>query len=177
MRTLQSLAKKFGFPKALAAGAGGALVAFFAAFAVGYAQGKVWATLSLIGTSILLEAQPAAVASVPLGFHPVTGAIISILANLIPIPLLMLTFDELIRRWGWANRRLKKAEKWSHKYGKYGVWILTILCPFLGAYVCITIGYAMRWKPTLVFLSVSLGMAASAFLIAFGGHSVSRIFH
>ena len=157
-------------------GLAAALLLFVAAFCTGLSQGKVVSTLSLIGTSLLLEAQPSAVASIPLGFHPLVGAVVSILANLIPIPLLMLTFNEIVNRWKWANRKLHKAEKWSLKYGRYGVWILVPLSPFLGAYVCIAIGFAMRWRPLMIFSTVTLGMVASTFLISYGGHWAVRLF-
>ncbi|GMA66093.1 hypothetical protein GCM10025859_65350 [Alicyclobacillus fastidiosus] len=133
-------------------------------------------TVSLIGTSIALEAQPASLASLPLRFHPAAGAMISVLSNLILIPLLTLTFDEIIARWTWIRRKLQKTEKWSKKYGKYGVWILTPLSPMLGAYVCIGIGFALRWNIRLVLLSVLIGMVSSSFLIAYGGESVAHLF-
>lgn len=149
---------------------------FICAFLVGFVEGKLFATLSLIGTSITLEAQPAAVASLPLRFHPFSGAVISVLSNLILIPVLMLTFDEIMNRWSWIRRKLQKAEVWSHKYGKYGVWVLVPLSPVLGAYVCIGVGYLMRWKPRFVLSTVIVGMILSSFIITYGGESVVRLF-
>ena len=52
-----------------------AVIFFIAAFGIGLIQGKAALALSLIGTSIVLEAQPAAVLSVPLGFGPLTGGL------------------------------------------------------------------------------------------------------
>lgn len=149
---------------------------FIAALLVGLNRGTMVATLSLIGTSIVLEAQPAAAASIPLGFHPFFGAIISILANLIAIPIMMFAFSEIVHRWTWARRRLQKAERWSAKYGRYGVWILTPLSPVLGAYVCLTIGYIMRWNPALVLTSILIGMISSSFIISYGGHFIVALF-
>jgi hypothetical protein len=153
----------------------GAMVFFLLSLVLGLTQRHLTATLTLIGTSILLEAQPAAVASLPLGFHPLLGAVVSILANLIPIPLLMLTFKEITNRWKWLGKRLQKAEKWSQKYGKYGVWILVPLSPFLGAYICVAVGYGMRWNSALIFTSIFLGMVVSTFFITMGGHSLIRL--
>lgn len=149
---------------------------FVAAFLIGVSQRSVVATLSLIGTSIALEAQPAAAASIPLRFHPFFGALVSILANLIVIPIMMFAFNEIVHRWTWARGRLRKAEKWSTKYGRYGVWILTPLSPVLGAYVCITVGYIMRWNVVLVLSSVLIGMISSSFIIAYGGHVIVSVF-
>ncbi|MFD1677695.1 small multi-drug export protein [Alicyclobacillus fodiniaquatilis] len=150
---------------------------FLGSLIIGMTEHKILSTMSLIGTSITFEAQPAAVASLPLRFHPFSGAMISILANLIPIPLLMLILNEIILHWGWLGRRLQKAEIWSRKYGKYGVWVLVPLSPILGAYVSIGIGYVMRWNRSLALCSVLLGMVASSFIITYGGESIVRIFH
>jgi uncharacterized membrane protein len=153
-----------------------ALIFFIAAFGIGLVQGKAGLALSLIGTSIALEAQPAAVLSVPLGFDPLAGGLISILANLILLPLLLLTFNEVIQRWKWLRKRLQKAEKWSVKYGKYGVWILTLLTPFLGAYLCVAVGFLLRWPPIRVFASIVFGVIVSTFLITYGGHGLLSLF-
>lgn len=148
---------------------------FLVALVVGLIEHRVPATLSLIGTSVVFEAQPAAVASLPLRLQPFSGALVSILGNLIPIPILMFVFDEILNHWTWVRRRLQKAETWSKKYGKYGVWVLIPLSPILGAYVCIGIGYIMRWNSRLVVSSVLIGMVLSSFMITYGGESLVRI--
>lgn len=148
---------------------------FAAAIVVGVLAGKPVAAISVIGTSIVLEAQPASFASLPLRFHPFTGAVISILGNLILLPVLVLTLEEIIGRWAWVRRKLEKASKWSDKYGKYGVWVLVPLSPVFGAYVCIGIGYLMRWRPKLVLIAVIIGMIVSSFVITYGGESVAHV--
>jgi uncharacterized membrane protein len=151
------------------------LIFFLISLIIGFFEHKLVATISLVGTSIALEAQPAAVASLPLRFHPLWGALISIFGNLILIPVLVFTLDEIINRWAWVRRRFQKVEVWSNKYGKYGVWVLIPLSPILGAYVCIGIGYIMRWSPRLVLLSVLVGMFVSSFIITYGGESIVRL--
>ncbi|RIV17527.1 hypothetical protein D2Q93_15205 [Alicyclobacillaceae bacterium I2511] len=150
---------------------------FLSALWLGREQEGFALTLSLIGISLVLEAQPAAVASIPLGFAPLTGAAISILANLIPIPLLMLTFDQVIRNWSWMRHRLQRADKWSAKYGHYGVWGLSVLSPFLGAYVCVVVGFGLRWHAARIFASVTLGTIVSTLLITYGGHWFVHLIH
>lgn len=146
---------------------------FFAvALYVGITQTKIWMALSLIGTSIVLEAQPGVAASIALGFHPLAGAAVSISANLIPIPLLLLTFHEITTRWHWARRKVERAERWSRKYRHYGVGALVLLSPFLGAYLCVAIGHATGWKPYTVLLATLIGMVASVLFISYGGHWV-----
>ncbi len=162
---------------ALLMGIAMSLLFFLSAMWLGLAHGGPTLTLSLIGVSLLLEAQPAAVASIPLGFSPFMGAAISILANLIPIPLMMLTFDQVIRNWPWMRRRLRRADRWSSKYGRYGVWVLSVLTPFLGAYLCVVVGFGLRWHAIRIFASVTLGVVASTFLIAYGGHWLVRLAH
>lgn len=147
---------------------------FVVAWWVGWLEGRHLATWSLIGTAIVLEAQPAAAESVAFRMHPLPGAIISILGNCIFIPALALMLREIIERWAWFHRKLKKAEVWSNKYGKYGVWILVPLSPVLGAYVCIGLGYLMRWNARLVMVSVWVGMVVSTFVITYGGETVVR---
>lgn len=152
------------------------LVFFVAAWWVGIAVGAPMRSLSLIGISIVLEAQPAAVASLALGFHPVAGAVISILANLIAIPLMVFGYNQIISRWHWLQRRFSKAEKWAQKYGRYGVWVLLPLTPFIGAYLCIAFAHILRWPTGRSLVSTTLGIIWSTFLITLGGHWVLQAF-
>ncbi len=132
--------------------------------------------LSLIGVSIVLEAQPAAVASLALGFHPIPGAVISILANLILIPLMVFGYAQIIARWHWLQKRLDKANKWAMKYGRYGVWVLLPLTPLIGAYMCIAFAHILRWSIGRSLVSTTLGVMWSTFLITLGGHWVLQAF-
>lgn len=152
------------------------MIFFLSALYLGLQQAKLWSTLSLIGTSIVLEAQPGAAASIALGFHPFMGAVISILGNLIPIPILMFTVRQIISRWGWARKKVQRAERWSRKYRRYGVGALTLLSPFLGAYLCIAIGSVAGWRPVTTFFATFLGLVVSVFLIAYGGHWLVSLF-
>ncbi len=157
-------------------GSSAAVVLFAVALIVGTLHQTAWQTLSVIGTSVLLEAQPAAVASVALGFGPITGAAVSILANLMLIPLLILGFDKIVSRWHWARHKVEKAKRWAKKYGRYGVGVLAVLSPFLGAYLCIAIGIGTGWKPLPTFLATFTGMLASVFLLTYGGAWVVSLF-
>lgn len=166
----------FNGPGRLWYGAAASITAFLLALWIGIASRPLWSTLSLIGTSILLEAQPGAAGSVALGFPPLSGAVVSILSNLIPIPILFLSFDQILRRWRWARQKVQHAERWSHKYRRYGVGALVFLSPFLGAYVCIGIGIGMGWKPWATFCSVLAGMLGSVLFIVYGGHWLLHVF-
>ncbi|QQE81316.1 small multi-drug export protein [Alicyclobacillus sp. SO9] len=147
-------------------------LSFLSAVFLGFIQGKLVATFSLIGTSIVLEAQPAAVASLPLHFHPFSGAVISILGNLVVVPVFSFTIEEIINRWKWIRKKLQKTERWSHTFEKYGAWALIPLSPVLGAYVCIGVGHLLRWKRRRVLTNVLIGMVVSTFAITYGGHSI-----
>lgn len=150
--------------------------AFVLALAIGLTSAPWWSTLSLIGTSIVLEAQPAAAASVALGFHPLTGALVSILGNLIPIPLLLISLDFILVRWHWARQKVRRAENWAKRYGRYGVLSLVFLSPFLGAYVAIGISSGMRWKLSTSLFAVLAGMTGSVLAIVYGGHWIIGLF-
>ena len=149
---------------------------FFSAVAVGWQQGLLWQTFPLLGTSIALEAQPGAAASVVLGFRPLPGALISIFGNVLPIPILLVSLRQVIHRWRWVRRKIDLAQSRAERYQRYGVSALFILSPFLGAYVCIAIGYAMGARPIPTLAATLGGMAVSVFLITFAGHWVARIF-
>ncbi|WDL95553.1 small multi-drug export protein [Alicyclobacillus sp. ALC3] len=152
------------------------LVFFVAAWWIGIADGAPMRALSLIGVSIVLEAQPAAVASLALGFHPIPGAVISILANLILIPLMVFGYAQIIARWHWLQKRLEKANKWAAKYGRYGVWVLLPLTPLIGAYMCIAFAHILRWPTGRSLVSTTLGVIWSTLLITLGGHWVLHAF-
>lgn len=162
--------RKGSFVQRLAVGLTVSIVCVLGSILLGLVHEGLKATLWLIGISIILEAQPAAAASIPLGFHPLMGAMVSILANVILIPIIILTFDEL-KRWKWVNRKLERAGRWTSKYGRYGVWILTPLSPFLGAYVCLALGLGLQWPQSRVLISVAVGMIVSSCIVAYGGHA------
>lgn len=149
---------------------------FVSALAIGFLQHRFVATLPLIGTSILLEAQPGVAASIALGFHPLVGSAISVLSNLIVVPLLLLTFHQVMTRWRWARHKVERAKKLAGKYGKYGVGALAFLSPFLGAYVSIAVGFAMGWKMVNTLAMTMVGMLTSVLIIAYGGHWVVHLF-
>ncbi len=152
------------------------LIFFVLALGIGFFEHRLLETLPLIGTAILLEAQPGVAASIALGFHPMAGAMISILSNLILVPWLLLTFHQVVTRWRWARHRIERAKKLAGKYGKYGVGALTFLAPFLGAYVSIALGVAMGWKVLNTLTMTMVGMLVSVFIIAYGGHWVAHLF-
>jgi len=146
-----------------------------AAIGIGWEQGQLWQTFPLLGTSIALEAQPAAAASVALGFQPLPGALISIFGNLLSIPILLVSFRQVIRRWHWARNKIGRAQSWAKRYERYGVWALFFLAPFLGAYVCIAIGYAMGARPIPTLASTLSGMVLSVAIIVYGGHYILHL--
>lgn len=144
--------------------------------ALGMCFSDSWRVLSLVGTSIILGAQPAAVASIALGFHPFMGAVMSILANLIPVPVLMLAFQEIIEHWRWVRNRVKRIQRWSLKYERYGVALVSVLSPFIGSYVCIAIGDGLEWNPVTTLAATFSTTILSVFLITYGEQWVIGLF-
>lgn len=141
-----------------------------AALLVGWMHGRRAETLPLIGISVLLEAQPAAAASIPLGFKPIVGGTVSILANFILLPILAITIREISTRWKWVSRKIQKGEKHTAKFSRFGVWMFVLLSPFLGAYLCLAIGLGLRWPQVRVMTSITAGMIVSTLFVAYGGH-------
>lgn len=172
-----SLVRSPSIIRAVVYGTLAGVVLFFVAISLGLTERGLWATLSLIGIGVTLEAQPGAVASIPLGFSPLVGAVVSILANLICIPLLVLMFHQVVIRWKWIGRKMAKAQKWTTKYGKYGVWMFVPLCPILGAYVCLALGMGMQWRLSRTMLSVFTGLIASTFILTYFGHLIAALIH
>ncbi len=145
---------------------------------IGIQQRRLAATCGLIATSVIFEAQPAAVASVALGFGPWTGAMISVLANLIGLPMILVLFPELVRRWKWVRRQLLKAQRRVIRFGRHGVWALVLLSPFLGAYASVVVGYSFGWQRLRVLTATVMGMVASVAVLTVGGHwAVMLIVH
>src|SRR5690625_1160043 len=151
------------------------LLIFITAIALGTFI-KGWAaTTSVVIPSILLEVIIGAAASVPIGFDPFAGAIIAALGNLVPAPLLLTSFDVIVRKWTWLGKKLKKADKLSVKYGKYGVWMLAPLAPFIGVYVGVAVGITLRFRPLLIFMSLSLSVIIAALVTTYGGDGIKNL--
>jgi uncharacterized membrane protein len=92
-------------------------------------------------------------------------------------PVIITGFNTLVRRWQWLRRKLTKAEDISKKYGKFGVWILTPLTPFIGVFICIAVGILLRFRPALIMTSISLGTLIAAFAATMGGAGIKSLFH
>ncbi|MCY0880134.1 MAG: small multi-drug export protein [Firmicutes bacterium] len=155
---------------------GGAAVFLAAAVVVGWLDGRMAETVPLIGSAIVLEAQPAAALSIPLGFGPVAGALVSILANLVPLPIMIVALPDIINRWGWARRQVERATRVTRRYQRFGVLSFVVLAPFLGAYACVAVGITLGWRMLRVLPAVMAGMVASVGLIVFGGNWAVHLF-
>lgn len=157
-------------------GAVGSIILFVIAFALGGIVKGMAETVPVVIPAIFLEVIIGAAASIPLGFDPISGAVIATLGNLVPAPLLIAGFDWIVNKWAWLRNKLGRAEKISEKYGKYGVWILAPLAPFIGVYVGIAVGVGLRFRPLLIMMSLSIGVFAAAFLTTFGGEGIRALF-
>ncbi len=131
---------------------------------------RLGAGASLIGTSLILEAQPAAVAALALGLPARAGALIVIAANLAPIPALSIGLDEVLARWPWAQRKLLGARRWAVRYRTAGPLIFVPLTPFMGAYAATAVGRSLGFRPVRTLWAVLAGMLWSVAVITYGGH-------
>lgn len=146
------------------------------AFTIGTLTNGWTATTSVVVPGIIFEVFVAALASIPLGFDPVSGALIAAISNMILAPFLLVSFELLIHKTPWLNKKLKKAERIGKKYGKYGVWVLVPLAPFVGVLVGIAVGVALRFRPMYILLTLSIGVTLAAFLTTFGGDGIKSLF-
>lgn len=176
----KGLDKKFRLLKqsryGLSIGVVGTVILFVLAFGIGTFVNGFPKTLSVVLTSIPLEVVIGAAASVPLGFDPLTGALVAALAHLALAPIFITGFNTIVRKWSWLRQKLSKAEEISNKYGKFGVWILTPLSPFIGVFLCVAVGICLRFRPTLIMGSVSLGTLIAAFAATMGGAGIRSLF-
>lgn len=156
---------------AIAAG----VAALAAALLLGYHLHRPVQTASLIGTGLTLEAQPAAVAAAAMRYPTVPGAIVSVLANLAPIPFLTLALDSIIRAWPWAQKHVAHAHQRVQRYSRWGPVVFVLLSPFIGAYLAIAAGESLGFNPRFTFWTTVAGMLWSVTAIAAGGHWLAQL--
>ncbi len=146
------------------------------AYFIGLTTHSIQAITSVIIPSILFEVVFGATASIPFGFNPISGALIASISNIALAPFLITAFDTLINKWQWLNNHLKKADSISIKYGKFGLYSLVFLVPFIGVYVGVAVGVALRLRPLLIFIYLSIGVFLSGFLTTFLGNEILNFF-
>ena len=154
----------------------GTVALFVLAFGLGTFVNGFTKTISVVLTSVPFEVVVGAAASVPLGFDPVSGALVAALSHLALAPILITGFSTIIKKWSWLRQKLSKADEISKKYGKFGVWILTPLAPFIGVFLCVAVGICLRFRPTLIMTSVSIGTLIAAFAATMGGAGIRSLF-
>lgn len=142
------------------------------AFGIGTLTNGWGATTSVVLPGVIFEVFVAAIASIALGFDPLSGALTSAISNIVLAPFLLVSFELLIHKSPWLNKKVSKAENIGKKYGKYGVFILAPLAPFVGIFVCIAIGAVLRFRSLHTLLSISAGVAAAAFFTTYGGDEI-----
>ena len=146
------------------------------AYLIGLTTHSIKTITPVILPSIFLEVIFGAAASIPFGFNPISGALIASLSNIAFAPFLIVAFDTVIKKWNWLGNHLKKADSISLKYGKFGLFSLIFLVPFIGVYVGVAVGVALRLRPILIFISLSIGVFVSGFLTTFIGNGIIRLF-
>ncbi len=146
------------------------------AYLIGLTTHSIKTITPIILPSIFLEVVFGAAASIPFNFNPISGALIASLSNIAFAPFLIVAFDTVIKKWNWLGNHLKKADSISLKYGKFGLFSLIFLVPFIGVYVGVAVGVALRLRPILIFISLSIGVFVSGFLTTFIGNGIIRLF-
>ncbi|WP_198850022.1 hypothetical protein [Alicyclobacillus sp. SO9] len=144
-------------------------------FLVGFFLRGSLLTLSVMSTSIV-NAVAGATAAVVAGFGPWVGAIISSLTHLSFLPFLLFSFNDLVERWKWFQRKLAHIDKVSEKYKKYGVWLLIPLSATAGIEVSVGVGVTLRFNTVLILLSILFGVFASTILTTMTGEGLRHLF-
>ena len=145
------------------------------AFSIGTLANGWGATTSVVLPGVIFEVFVAALASIAFGFDPLSGALISAISNIVLAPFLLVTFELLIHKSPWLNKKVAKAERIGKKYGKFGVFILAPLAPFVGVFVCIAIGVVLRFRSLYTLFSMSVGIVAAAFFTTYGGDEIMSL--
>lgn len=147
-----------------------------AALAVGLSLGRPVGTFTVMGASVVFEAQPAAAVAVGLGYPRLGGAAVAVLTNLACIPIIFVGLDTIVTRWPWARRHVEKAERRSQWFLKYGPWMFIPVGPLIGAYAATALGRSLGFRPLRTLLAVVGGMIWSVLVIVYGGHWVLHLF-
>lgn len=161
--------------KELLIGLSASVILFILAFSIGTLTNGWTATTSVVVPGIIFEVFVAALASIPVGFDPFSGAVIAAISNMILAPILLVSFELLINKSPWLNKKLTRAEKIGKKYGKYGVWILAPLAPFIGVFVGIAVGAVLRFRPLHIIISLGIGITLAAFFTTYGGDEIKSL--
>ena len=146
------------------------------AYLIGLTTHSLKTVTPVVLPSIFLEVIFGAAITIPFGFNPVSGALMAGLANIAFAPFLIVAFDTLVKKWKWLGNNLKKADSISLKYGKFGLYSLIFLVPFIGVYIGVAVGVALRLRPLLIFISLSIGVFIGAFITTFLGDSIMSLF-
>lgn len=146
------------------------------AYSIGFLTHSFQVITPVIVPSIFLEVIIGSAASIPLGFNPISGALIASFSNLAFAPFLITAFDTIVKKWTWLGNYLEKADAISLKYGRYGLISIAMLVPFIGVYVGVAVGIALRLNPLLIFISLSVGVFLSAFITTFLGERIILFF-
>lgn len=152
----------------------GVLVAL-AAILAGSLSGRPLQTLSVVGSSVVLECQPAAALVAALRYPRFLGAMVVVLANLAPIPVMVVGLDFMVSHWPWASRQVERANKRAGWVARYGPLMFIPLCPVFGAYACIAIGKGLGFRPAWTLGATVVGMLWSTVAIVYGGHWVVNL--
>lgn len=161
--------------KELLIGLSTSMILLLLAFSIGTLANGWGATTSVVLPGMIFEVFVAALASIAFGFDPLSGALISAISNIVLAPFLLVTFELLIHKSPWLNKKMARAEKIGKKYGKFGVFILAPLAPFVGVFVCIAVGAVLRFRSLYTLLSISTGIVLAAFFTTYGGDEIMSL--
>ncbi len=123
--------------------------------------------VALISISPIGEELIAIPAGVAMGLPVFTVAIVAMVANFLPLPILFFFFDrgkKYPRINGWLlKRRNEKVKRWMDKYGVLGLFILT---PWIGVYAATITCELLGMHRSRICGSVAASLIIYAFVVA-----------
>lgn len=123
--------------------------------------------VALISISPIGEELIAIPAGVAMGLPVFTVAIVAMVANFLPVPILFFFFDrenKYPRINGWLlKRRNEKVKRWMDKYGVLGLFILT---PWIGVYAATITCELLGMRRSRICGSVAASLILYAVVVA-----------
>lgn len=153
----------------------------------------VWITSTLVGKVVasgfismlpLVELRGGIPIAVGLGLEPLTAIVTCVIANIIPIPFIILFIRKIfavVRKWSVAFEKLiskVEAKAYKHrgkidKYAGWGLFILTAIpLPGTGAWTASLLATLMNMRLSQAFLPIALGVVGAGAIMSIVSYGV-----
>lgn len=156
----------------------------------------VWITSTFVGKIVasgfismlpLVELRGGIPIAVGLGLEPLTAIVTCVIANIIPIPFIILFIRKIfavVRKWSGTFETLiskVEAKAYKHrgkidKYAGWGLFILTAIpLPGTGAWTASLLATLMNMRLSQTFFPIALGVLGAGAIMAFVSYGVAAL--